>query len=191
MESKTGRPELNTSQLDLIVRKLEPFLKRGISVRKACHLANIPHSTVYDYLNKDDMFSDRIEAIKSYRLSLVSDLLSYRLEKISSNIKTIKGIEKALNNPKLKPEIKNNMETIVYRLEPTKDDWKFIEWLATNDKTINESFGIRKDYFYEEKFPLSTILDKLETPEKTDYTKLGSVAKIEFEKLKELAIKMD
>lgn len=180
MDSKNGRPELNNSQLDLLVRKMEPYLKRGLSVRKACQLANIPHSTVYDYLNKDQEFSDKIEAIKSYKANLVMDIISYRLEKVVRKVCTLRKLENTLASSNLPPNIKEKLQSKISDYELTKEEWKFIEWVALNDKGLSEYFSNTKDRNSSEKEPISSLLDKLEYPVNTDYGKISEQAKNEL-----------
>lgn len=47
-KSKVGKKPLVDEEVDLIFRKLEPYLKKGLSLHKACLEAQIPKSTAYD-----------------------------------------------------------------------------------------------------------------------------------------------
>src|SRR3989344_9656644 len=75
MEGKIGRPSLNLNHIESIVHKLEPYLKRGFSIRKACYMAQIPHSSVYELIENNTDFSDRIELFKQYKSILLSDII--------------------------------------------------------------------------------------------------------------------
>lgn len=110
-----GRPKLNNQQIELIVHKLEPYLKRGFSVRKACYYAELPHSTVYDLLNKNQEFSDKIELFKLYKNKLLSDIFMAKLEDLHKKY--------------------------VQNTELSRTDWSFLKWLATNDKTLKSDYG--------------------------------------------------
>ena len=50
LQNKIGRPSITEGEKDMIVRKLEPYLKSGLSIRKACQLTQIPKSTIYDLI---------------------------------------------------------------------------------------------------------------------------------------------
>ena len=47
-----------------IVRALEPYLKLGYSVKKACVLAQFPDRTVYDWIADDENLRAKIEAMQ-------------------------------------------------------------------------------------------------------------------------------
>lgn len=49
---KAGKPSINQNKIEEIFRKLEPYLRCGISIHRACQEANIPKSTVYDGNNQ-------------------------------------------------------------------------------------------------------------------------------------------
>ena len=63
---KKGRPAITDKTKDRIVQKLEPYLKAGLSVKKACIQAQIPKSTVYELMQRDTDFADQIKRYEQY-----------------------------------------------------------------------------------------------------------------------------
>jgi hypothetical protein len=57
-KKEAGRPPVNIEEY---FAKIQPYLQLGLSVNKACTQADIPHRTVYDYMEKDEDFRRRIE----------------------------------------------------------------------------------------------------------------------------------
>lgn len=114
--SRVGRPSLDPEQVYLIFRKLEPFLRMGHNLHKACLLAQIPKSTVYDLYHESEEFAENIERAKNFKSVIFSDLIFRRLMQIYEKSK--KDIE-LLN----------------------KEEWKFLFWLAQNDRSLSEEFG--------------------------------------------------
>lgn len=55
---KVGRPPLEKK---ILFQKLQPFLKAGYSIPKACILAKVSKSTVYNYCKQDEDFWNEIE----------------------------------------------------------------------------------------------------------------------------------
>lgn len=82
---KGGRPPADIEHyLDL----LKPFLQLGYSVVKACSLANVPKSTVYDYIKADQKFSDKITlyqtlASQAARQNIVKEIVEKKDTKLS------------------------------------------------------------------------------------------------------------
>lgn len=54
---RSGRPKIITSK---IVQKLEQAFREGFSIQKACELSGVGRSTYYDYLDKNQSFSDKM-----------------------------------------------------------------------------------------------------------------------------------
>ena len=52
-EKSLGRPTLSNKQKDLIFHKVEPYLKAGLSLHKACLQAQLPPSTIYDHYSEN------------------------------------------------------------------------------------------------------------------------------------------
>jgi len=84
-----GRPLLNEHEVSTIFQKLEPYLMTGLSIRKSCHLAKVPRSTVYCLLERNRGFLDQIARSRQYISVLVSTITSRMLAEISN--KQIKG----------------------------------------------------------------------------------------------------
>ena len=61
-KNKGGRPTVMT---DAVVSKLEYGFMKGLNVTECCHYADISRQTLYEYLEKNPAFSDRIEELKS------------------------------------------------------------------------------------------------------------------------------
>ena len=116
--TKSGRKPLVDEEVDLIFRKLEPYLKKGLSLNKACLEAQIPKSTAYDLYREYDEFAERIDACKNYHSLLVGDVFTRELEKI---------VEK-----------QNQGENL------SVSDVKFVQWVALNGKATKDEYG-RKD----------------------------------------------
>jgi len=114
-----GRPPLTQEQKDELVRKLEPYLKAGLSLRKACFQAQVPKSTIYDYLDSDVEFSDRIKQIEESISLRVSMLLSNHLS----------AIEKRQNEGE----------------ELTHKDLGFLKWFASTSNKTKEEFSKREE----------------------------------------------
>ncbi len=110
-----GRPPLSAEQIDGIVRKLEPYLKVGLSIRKACTEANIPKSTVYDLIDEDGVFADKIEALQNYLSARVTYTLGAQALDIADRVES-KG-------KCSEPEI------------------KFMQWMALNFRGCRDLFS--------------------------------------------------
>ena len=118
ISTKSGRKPLVDEEVDLIFRKLEPYLKKGLSLNKACLEAQIPKSTAYDLYREYDEFAERIDACKNYHSLLVGDVFTRELERI---------VEK-----------QNQGENL------SVSDVKFVQWVALNGKATKDEYG-RKD----------------------------------------------
>lgn len=112
---KIGRPALTKEEKESFVQKLEPYLKVGLSIRKACNEAGIPKSTVYDLLEKDREFSDKITTFQQH-LSVLLSSISY----------------KALIRINQKLERNDDF---------TNNDIHYLQWFAVHSKATKEEFG--------------------------------------------------
>lgn len=110
-----GRPTLASDEIDAIFRKLEPFLKTGLSVNKACSQTQIPKSTVYDLCTENNEFAEKLETAKNYSSVIVNNILMKELSRIAV---------KQRENKKL-----------------TQQDIKYVQWFATNSKNTQEEFS--------------------------------------------------
>ena len=118
-KNKEGKPALTKEQLDGIVQKLEPYLKAGLSIRKACLEAQVPKSSVYEYIRMNTEFADKIEQHRQFLSILLANSM-------------IKELHSIIN--------KQKEGTLL-----TQDDKNFLKWFAVNSKVTREEFGERKD----------------------------------------------
>src|SRR3989338_5689058 len=110
-----GRPTLSSDEIDAIFRKLEPYLRSGLSVNKACLQAQIPKSTVYDLYTENSQFAEKVEAAKNYSSVLINNILIKELSRIAVKQKEDRKL--------------------------TQQDIKLVQWLAVNSKSTQEEFG--------------------------------------------------
>lgn len=111
-----GRPALSEKRIDTFFRKLEPHLRAGLSLHKACITSGVPKSTVYDLKSSNDDFSEKIQLSQSYQATLVANIVNNELEQIQKDQK----------------ETDKNL---------TRDQLKFVQWVATNSRTTKEEFN--------------------------------------------------
>lgn len=110
-----GRPPLDPSEIDLIFRKLEPYLKQGLSLNRACSKAVIPKSTVYDLYNENIQFAEQIDTARSYFVELVNGIIHTELLDIV--------------------ELQNR------RMEPLdSENKKFVLWVASHSNAMKEYY---------------------------------------------------
>lgn len=112
--AKTGKPPIGQRKIEDIFRKLEPYLRCGVSVHRACQEARIPKSTVYDLLRENSEFAEVVDASKKFFTVVINDLIFME----------VKIIADKQNNKKLSAE-----------------DRKFIQWVALNNRTMHEFYG--------------------------------------------------
>ncbi|MBI2601264.1 hypothetical protein HYW42_04910 [Candidatus Daviesbacteria bacterium] len=112
--AKTGKPPIGQKKIEDIFRKLEAYLRCGISVHRACQEAKIPKSTVYDLIKENSEFAELVEASKKFFTVIVNDLIFMEVKRIADR----------QGNKKLSAE-----------------DRKFIQWIALNNQTMHEFYG--------------------------------------------------
>ena len=115
--AKVGKKPLVDEEVDLIFRKLEPYLKKGLSLHKACLEAQIPKSTAYDLYQEYDEFAERIDSCKNYHSLLIGDVFTKELERIAK--KQDKGENLSVS------------------------EVKFVQWVALNGRATKEEYGRR------------------------------------------------
>lgn len=120
----SGRKPLVDNEVDSIFRKLESYLKKGLSLNKACLEAQIPKFTAYDLYREYEEFAERIDACKNYYSVLISDIISTELNKI-------------MEKQKKKESLEGN-------------EIKFIQWVALNSNATRHEFGREYDPIPEE-----------------------------------------
>jgi hypothetical protein len=142
-----GRPAITEEDKQEMLQKLEPYLKSGLSIRKALKEAEIPSSTFFDIMSKDLKFAEQINRFRQFVSVLLNNAIVRKLQDIIK---------------------KQNAGT-----ELTKDDTDFLKWFATNSNLTREEFGERKDIgLYDPEIEIQKIaglIDELSTKEvKTD-----------------------
>lgn len=126
-----GRPETTEEEKRAMAQKLEPYLKSGLSIRKALREAQIPRSTFYDILQKDSDFSDQIERFKQF-LSIMNN------NAIVTHLQNIIALQ---NTPLTEEQIKQGL-----KFQPIpKEDVDFIKWFSTNSNLTREEYGERRE----------------------------------------------
>ncbi|MCL5784546.1 MAG: hypothetical protein M1142_04310 [Patescibacteria group bacterium] len=111
---KVGKPPISQKKIELIFRKLEPYLRCGISIHRACQEAKITKSTVYDLLEENSEFAEIVEACKKSFTVLINDIILMEVKRIADK--------------------KGNKHL-------TAEDRKFIQWVAVNNKNMHEFYG--------------------------------------------------
>lgn len=114
-----GRPKRTPEEIDVIFRKIEPYLKAGLSLNKACQRAEISKSVAYQLYEDDASFAEKIDTAKNHLSALLSDMFYVLLAQIAERIKNKEKLE--------------------------KDEVDFMKWFATNSKSTKEEFGERKE----------------------------------------------
>ena len=115
-----GRPAVNKKSM---VRKLEPYLKMGLSVRKSCIKGGVARRTLTQNMAIDKRLRSKIESLQNYKSEHFGNISMARLEEINTNIK------RAIKN---KESIAMAMRT---------GDRKFLEFLAKYDRSIRREWG--------------------------------------------------
>ena len=119
MANPEGNQPLTQEQKDDIVRRLEPYLKSGLSVRKSLIEAEIPRSTFYDLMSNDLEFADKINRFRQF----VSVLLNNAI------VRQLQAIIKKQND----------------KDELTDKEQGFMQWFALNSNLTKDEFGERKE----------------------------------------------
>lgn len=113
---KLGLATTLTKELKLqLVQKIEPYLKAGLSIRKACLLSGVPRSSLYKIMDEDEFLRDQIDQFRDYTSILVSTMLSRKLH-------VIWGKQQA-------------------GLDIESEDLEFIKWFALNSVHCRNEFG--------------------------------------------------
>lgn len=132
-QNKGGRPFLTPVQKekrkDYLLRKLEPYLKSGLSVNKALKEAKVHNSEFYRYMKADRLFGEEIARFKQYISVLVNQIFTNELLWIAQkqNGDKTRGIE---------PQ------------ELNSQDVEFLIWYGTHALVCGEEWGRRKEINY-------------------------------------------
>lgn len=146
-----GRPETPKEILEVYLGKLEPFLKNGEKLYRACLNAQVPYANVYDHYQKHDWFSERIDAFSAYPANIVNNLLFGRVIGIATKQSKMQELLNDLKNGKIKKE---DFPTLKAEYEISEDDWTYIKWYATNAHTVRDDFGTRAELTGKDGAPL-------------------------------------
>ena len=122
-----GRPAMSPEDLDGIVRKLGPYLRTGLSIRKSVLQYNTDHKneeqvsyvTVYKYYGLNEDFTNKIDAEMLFLSALTTNVFYNLLVKIAK--KQSEGEE------------------------ITKDDMDNLKWYAVTSKVTKKEFGARNE----------------------------------------------
>lgn len=117
---KGGRPPITETRKETMVSKLAPYLKSGLSIRKALSEAKIPRATFYRIMENDEYFRERINTLKQFTPVLLNNALVKELFEIIK--------KQSVNEPL------------------TKEDIKFLWWFALKSKSTKEEWGRREGY---------------------------------------------
>lgn len=118
-KNKGGRPVNDDEVKKEMLQKIEPYLRSGLSVRKALIEAAIPSSSFYEIMRKDTKFREQIERFRQFVAVLANSAL----------VKHLQGITKKQSQGE----------------KLTEKEVGFLQWFALNSSLTKEEFGERKD----------------------------------------------
>jgi len=110
---------IGQDELSGLFRKLEPFLRAGLSIYKACLEAKVPKSAVYEHIKTDEKFAEDIKRAQQFLSVLTAQTMMKQFHEIVS-----------------KQQAKQNL---------TKEELGFLKWFAINSNVTREEFGKRQD----------------------------------------------
>ena len=136
-----GRPPLTEEQKaqrkEYLLQKIEPYLKIGLSVKKALREAKIHNSEFYKYMAEDEFFRDEVARFRQFISVLVNNALVHELINI---------VNKQNHNEPL-----------------SKDDCKFLWWFALNSNLCREEWGRRQSInLYDPEMEIQKVRSMLE-----------------------------
>jgi hypothetical protein len=126
-KNQGGRPPISEEAKNEMLRKLEPYLKSGLSLRKSIIEAGIASTTFYKYKSEDDSFRSKIEHFQQYLSVLLNSSIVKHLHEL---VRKQAGYE--AEDGKIIP--------------PTKLDDKdlnFLMWFARTSNLTREEYGDR------------------------------------------------
>lgn len=113
-----ARPSFTEEDKNIMLQQLEPYLKSGLPLYKACSVAKIPRSTVYYLMDKEEWFLDKIRRFEQYISVLVNTAIFHQLLTVV--------------------ELQNEGK------ELARSDIKFLQWMALHSNHMVEEFGRRQ-----------------------------------------------
>ncbi len=149
IKNKGGRPFLTEAQQkerkELLLLKLEPYLKSGLSINKALKETNIHNSELYKYMKEDRLFGEKIAKFRQYISVLANHIIVTELLSI---------VEKQNGN-----EAKN--------IKPQalgKGELDFLWWYALNANVCREEWGRRQNVtLYDPELELQRVKQLINT----------------------------
>lgn len=108
---------------DELAVKLEPYLKMGLSLRKACYQAGIARDNLRRRCKNSKSLSATIEAFRGYKSALFGNIILAKLTELGSEVATAQ---------KTGTSIRNLL---------TRNDYGFLRFLARDDKSLQEEWG--------------------------------------------------
>lgn len=128
-KNKGGRPpmtpEEKAEKIKAMSQQLEPYLKSGLSIRKALAEVKISKTDFYRMMGEDEGFRDTINRFLNFTSVLLNNALVRELQFI---------VEK-----------QNGSERKGIRPQPlAKEDLQFLMWFALNSNLTKEEFGRRE-----------------------------------------------
>jgi hypothetical protein len=123
-----GRPELTKFELESTIRKLAPFLQRGLSVKAACLQTGIPASTIYKKMQEFEWFRMEIERTQQFVPVAYSDVIFREFMRIYAKVQN--------------------------QTELTQEEYNFIFWMGEHDKTLADMFGKTTEVTRKEDLPV-------------------------------------
>ena len=130
------RPPPTEEQMDSVFRQLEPYLKSGLSLNKSATKANTPTSTIYEWYDKYDYFTEKIKQSKIFFSIMMTSSVMKQMQTILNKQEEIANVHKRIAKG----------EKILIVPELSSDDLSFIKWVASNSKATQEEFGKRIEH---------------------------------------------
>ncbi len=122
-----GRPKTTDEQKEAMLSKLEPYLKSGLTLRKALLEAGIPTATFYRIKKSDPSFDSKIARFQQYLSILLNSSIIKHLHQL---VRKQAGYQETDG-------------TIVPPRTLNGNDLAFLEWFALNSNLTKEEFGNR------------------------------------------------
>lgn len=122
-----GRPPVSEEDKNEMLRKLEPYLKSGLSLRKSIIEAGIASTTFYKYKSEDPTFRSKIEHFQQYLPVLFNSSIVKHLHSI---VRKQAGYKEADG-------------TVVPPEKLNRDDLSFMFWFGTNSNLTKNEYGNR------------------------------------------------
>src|SRR3989344_8074611 len=112
-----ARPQITDQEKDVILHKIEPYLKAGLSVRKALSQTQVPSSTFYKLMETDKGFMEQIHSFQQFLSVLLSTAFSVEMYRIANK--------------------QHNGQSL------SKDDVELLKWFELNSNLTKDEFGRR------------------------------------------------